>query len=155
MMLAACASSAAPLSNDLSLPTNEQDQARHTYDIAVARWEDQQPAAHVLTVGFDGVSELVIEFAVDGTVVSESLELGDPDGWEVERLPRSIADAFTEIDVLIRRFETGELAVPEDGECGHHLNARYDATLGNPVSYDTHGPCDDGIGLSLSVHMLP
>lgn len=75
--------------------------------------------------------------------------------WEVELLPRSIADAFAEIDKLIRQFETGEREVPEDGECGNHFNARYDETLGNPESYNTLGPCEDGIGLSLSVRMLP
>ncbi len=153
-MVAACGTSE-PLDDDLSVRTNERNvaQARHTFDLAVEQWERQQPMAHTLTTYFGTFAELEIAYDVDGNVLSEELRHDDAGVGQVDFLPRSVDAAFAEIDALIRLFETGEREVPEDDECGHHFNVRYDATLGNPTSYDTLGPCDDGVGLELSVRV--
>jgi len=109
--------------------------------------------AHTLTTYFGTFAELEISYDADGNVLSENVSHDESGAGQVEFLPRSVDAAFAEIDALISLFETGEREVPEDGECGHHFNVRYDATLGNPTSYDTLGPCDDGVGLELSVRV--
>lgn len=138
---------------DISTPISEQNlqEARHILDVGKLRWESFEPFAHIMTVGLEGITELRLEFDADGTLVSEELVLGEPDDPTMQLLPRSVDDVFAELDALIAPFETGERSVPEEGECGAHFNARFDSDWGVPEYYDALGPCDDGVGLTVSI----
>lgn len=138
---------------DLSGPISEQNlrAARHVFDEGTLRWESFDPFAHIMTAGLAGISEVRVEFDAEGNVVSEEVVLGEPDDPAVELLPRSVDEVFAELDALIAAFETGERAVPDEGECGAHFNARFNTDLGVPEYYDSLGPCEDGVGISINV----
>ena len=138
---------------DLAARINEQDmsQARATLDGAQAKWEGLEPFAYTMSVGFESINMLEIDFDEDGNLVSERVLLGDPggDGWGP--FPRSVGEAFELVEESVTSFETGELEVPPAGQCGNHFNAQFDANLGSPTYFDTLGPCDDGVGLRIEI----
>ena len=159
LCVTACGSSVDPgdsvlsPTSDIFGPVNEQDlrEARQFYDEGRRRWESHEPFPHILTVGVQTISEVRIEFDADGNVVAEEVVKGDPEGSEVTALPRSVDEVFATVDGLIRGFEDGTTPIPEEGECGHHFGAHFDTDLGVPSFYDTLGPCDDGVGVEITV----
>ena len=132
---------------------SEQDiaTARQAFDAHKARWDNREPVAYTMAIGVETVSELRISFDETGSVVAEEIVRGDPSGSDTDSLPRSVTEVFTIIDELILGFEDGTMTVPEAGECGHHLNVRFDPEWGVPSRYDTLGPCDDGVGVVIDI----
>ncbi len=127
------------------------DQARLAFDAAKAHWEGLEPFAYTFSAGVDTISLIEIEFDVDGNASPETVVFGeaDPEGWAT--VPRSVEQAFDEIEVTIAAFESGEFEVPGSDDCGHHFNVEFDPEYGAPHYYDGLGPCDDGVGIRMSV----
>ncbi len=127
------------------------DQARSSFDAAKATWEDRKPAGFVFRAGVESINMIEIVFDADGAAAAETVVFGeaDPEGWAY--VPRSVDEAFDEVEALLIRFETGEWPVPDPDDCGSHFNADFDPELGAPTYYDTLGPCDDGVGIRMEV----
>jgi len=138
---------------DLSAPISEQDlaQARAVLGGARATWTSLDPFAYTMTVGFESINALEIDFDAGGNAVEERVLFGDPNeqGWGV--LPRSVPEAFDVVDKALAQFESGEFEVPPGGDCGNHLNAEFDERHGSPTYFDTLGPCDSGVGLRIVI----
>jgi len=142
-----------PTIQDISEPVSEQDveAARHTFDAAKDLWDSFEPFAHTMTIGLQTVSEVRISFDADGNVLSEEIVRGDPDGRDTDWLPRTVVGVLEDVDETILAFEDGRHQVPDEGECGHHFNIRFDPNWGVPASYDGLGPCDDGVGVVITI----
>lgn len=138
---------------DLSGRISEQDldDARLIFDAAKSRWEGRTPSAYTFRAGVESINQIEVEFAEDGTASPERVIFGDanPEGWAT--VPRSVDEAFDEVEVLLASFEDGGFEVPSAGDCGNHFNVEFDPELGAPQYYDSLGPCDDGVGIRLSV----
>jgi hypothetical protein len=141
---------------DISGPFSEQDlaAARLAFDAGKERWESFEPFAYTLTVGWETVSELRIDVDADGTTISEIVVKGDPETSDIQGLPRSVDEVFTRVENMITMFEEDSSLIPDEGECGHHLNVSFDPDWGVPSRYDGLGPCDDGVGVYVTVTPL-
>lgn len=139
--------------NDLSAAISEQNivGARAVLDNARATWEALEPFAYTLSVGFESINEIEVDFDADGSAFDSRVISGDPEDHSFGELPGTVDEAFSIIEDSIARFETGMYETPESGECGNHFNATFDPVLGTPTYHDKLGPCDDGVGLRLAV----
>ncbi len=127
------------------------DQARANFDAAKAAWEERKPPGFVFRAGVESINMIEIVFDADGVAAAETVVFGeaDPEGWA--SVPRSVEEAFDEVEELLVRFESGEWPVPDPDDCGSHFTADFDPELGAPGYYDTLGPCDDGVGIRIEV----
>lgn len=138
---------------DLSGRISEQDlaEARRIFDAAKARWEGRTPTAYTFRAGVESINTIEIDFDEDGVGSGERVIFGEanPAGWAA--VPRSVAEAFDAVEGRIAAFERGEVDVPSPDDCGNHFNAEFDPERGAPHYYDSLGPCDDGVGIRISV----
>lgn len=138
---------------DLEDQFSEQDLelARVAFDMSKETWEAHDPFAYTFSAGVDTINLIEIDFDEEGNASPERVVMGeaDPGGWAT--VPRSVDDAFAQIDALILAFESGELDVPGPDDCGWHFNIQFDPDLGSPRYFDTLGPCDDGVGMRMHV----
>ena len=132
-------------------PIGEQDLelARARFEAAKRLWESQEPFSYTFRAGVQTINMIEIDFDAEGNASPERVVLGED--TNLENLPRSVDEAFDQIDARIAQFETGELEVPDEGDCGHHFYADFHPELGAPWAYDGLSPCDDGVGLQLEI----
>ncbi len=140
-----------PIELDLSQSFSEQDisMIRAALDAARSQWDSKGPGPYTMRVFVGTFSEVKTIVDADGQLESETIVNGT--AADVEVLPRTVSEAFDVLDRLISDYEDGRWQVPEPGECGVHLNVRFDPDLGYPSSYDQLGPCDDGVGVEIAV----
>ena len=127
------------------------DQARFEQAEGRSRWRTAGPTTYTMTVGYVGVG--MIEVAIDdGQTVSTTIlaEPGEHKWLSNSGLPSSVAEAFDQLDALI-----AAAAAPEndpDGDCNaRYFTARWDRELGYPTYFDGLGPCEEGVGVSITV----
>ncbi len=139
---------------DLGQSFDERDivAARAAYNEAWELWNAREHGRYEMTIKMGTFAEVRVTVGVDGVVANEKITVGTE--GDVAGLPRTVDRAFGVIDELLTRFEEGSAVVAPEGECGEHLNVRFSTTLGHPSSYDRLGPCDDGVGIEISVELL-
>ena len=135
---------------DLSENVNERDlvKTRAHFNAARELWAAEGPSAYTMVV--DSYASIQTEVA-DEVVLTMSILHHTGGEWEVSVLPQRVKDAFVEIDEVISRLEANPSLILPEGECGNHVTVRFDVETGVPIYYDTLSPCDDGVGVHISV----
>ena len=135
---------------DLSENVNERDlvKTRAHFNAARELWATEGPSAYTMVV--DSFASIQTEVA-DETVMTMTVTRDSGNPREVQVLPQRVKDAFVEIDEIISRLEANPSLILPEGECGNHVTVRFDVETGFPIYYDTLSPCDDGIGVHISV----
>lgn len=137
-------------------PENEADQAdieRARFEQADgrARWHAAALTAYTMTVGYLGVG--MIEVSVDGGQPVSTTILAEPDQLEWlanTGLPSTVDEAFDQVDTLIDAASAP--GNNPDGNCdARYFTARWDPELGYPAYFDGLGPCEDGVGVAITV----
>ena len=123
------------------------DQAIESVPAARALWEESEPDQYLFEIGYESIGFLEIE--VVGGVPGEPVKTGDIDAWSGDTLPRTVDEAFDELDAILER--SFENPADEDSCQGTFFNMRFNTDVGHPTYYDTLGPCDDGIGVTIRV----
>jgi len=126
------------------------DAVRSQFEAGAQTWDQASPTDYRLDVDMGNVASVSIDF-VAGSPVAETVAPLNGDFFDPDLLPRTIDDVFDEIERTLSALEDDPSQVPELGECGFHLNVSFDAALGYPTYYDSLGPCDDGVGISVKV----
>lgn len=135
-------------------PINEQDVdfARAAFDAAKRNWENTEPFAYTLSSGVESINLIEIDVDAEGNASTVRVVQGEeqPEGWSY--VPRTVGEAFDELDAILTNFESGEWSTGSPGGCdGSYFNASFDPEFGVPHYYDTLGPCDDGVGIRITV----
>lgn len=135
---------------DLSQNVNERDlvKTRAHFNAARELWAAEGPAAYTMMV--DSYASIQTEVA-DEVVLTMTILHDSGNEREVSVLPNKVKDAFVEIDEIIGRLEANPSLILPNGECGNHVDVRFDVETGYPVQYNTLSPCDDGVGVHISV----
>lgn len=121
------------------------DQAIESVPAARALWEQNEPAAYTLEIGYESIGFLEIE-VVDG-VPGEPMKSGDIDAWAGDSLPQTIDDVFDVFELILQQSENHP--ADQDSCQGTFYNMRFNTEVGYPTYYDTLGPCDDGVGVTI------
>jgi len=116
-----------------------------------ARWQAAALTAYTMTVGYVGVG--MVEVSVDGGQPVSTTILAEPDQLEWlanSGLPSTVDEAFDQVDSLIDAASAP--GNNPDGNCdARYFTARWDPELGYPVYFDGLGPCEDGVGVAITV----
>jgi hypothetical protein len=145
------AGSAPDLAPEFEADQADIERARFEQAHGRARWEAEAVTGYTMTVGYVGVG--MVEVAVeDGQPVSTTI-LAEPNQreWLANAgLPSTVDEAFDQVDTLIDAASAP--GNNPDGNCdARYFTARWDPELGYPEYFDGLGPCEDGVGVSITV----
>ncbi len=130
---------------------NDASLARGQLALAHSLWSEVGSNSYSMEVGYESLGTVTVEVVDGATVGNPVTNVGsDPDFAFEDQLPLTVEEAFEEMELIVENAEANPAA--DDGSCdGVFFNFRFDTEFGNPIYYDQLGPCDDGVGISLTV----
>jgi hypothetical protein len=135
----------------VSVVQDDASLARGQVALARSLWGEVGFTTYSMQVGYESFGSVTAE-VVDGAKVGDPVvSVGaNPDFVFEDQLPLTVEEAFEEMEVIVEKAEAFPAA--DDGSCdGVFFNFRFDTEFGNPTYYDRLGPCDDGVGIFLTV----
>jgi len=156
LVVAGCSPDGKVESNADRTPSFEADQddieqARFEQSEGRNRWAAAAPTDYTLSVGYAGFGAIEIVFEGDKAVSTTIIGDEEEAQWLADRgLPLTVADAWDQVESIIDAAAAS--STPPDGNCeAYYFTIRWDVELGYPAYYDALGPCDDGVGVTITV----
>ena len=135
----------APVRNEVS--NFSQEDPSESIEAAKQLWKTQNITSYTFEIGFEGLGFLEID-VIDAVAV-EVRRAGETDSWDDSFLPRTVDAVFDELESVLQR--ASENPADENGCGGTFYTIRFNTDFGHPTYYDTLGPCDDGVGVTIRV----